>query len=215
MFEYGYKLDTTKMDNALRRYGQSFAQDDPIVRKGWVVIHRVYLAQQKRNFIARSKGEKVNNIGWPRISMVTAALRRKGGTRKIKTEKSLKAKAAKLPVLRDRGMLIKSLDAGKPGNVQKIGIMRCTAGTKIEYARRHHEGRKSKPPSLQQSLARLSANVAKVSKAGDPGQRRSPTRTQTPGPQPRDQTPLQQGQSFYKESMRSLPNSSHPSLHKE
>ena len=170
MFEYGYQLDTSRLDRAVARYGASFSNaEDPIVRGGWVLLHAAYMSQQKKNFIARSKGQTVNGIGMARVAPLTAALRRKGGTRKIKTDEQLHRKAEKtVQPLRDTGMLSGSLTPGAPGNIQKIGVMRVQAGTAIKYAAGHQAGKTSKAPPVAQSLARLDANVARVLSPGKP-----------------------------------------------
>lgn len=124
-------------------------------------IAMVALNDIRRDFVARSAP---GNPFWPPLSVVTVVLRKRGRGGMIFSEEDLAARRAHQQKLRDEGLLLASLTAGGPGNIQQIGEFDVRVGTNRAGAGTHQDGGSSTFVFDEAKQARFKRNVSETIK---------------------------------------------------
>ena len=141
----------------------------PIMNKTMKSVGLQYLAQQQKNYIAKSEG----NSTWNKIGLWARIIRKVGRRAKSVTIKEFLTRTSNIKVLRDTNMLFNSIGARRANEnrILKVTPLKVIVGTRDKRADKHQKGLTSKWPSrgeLEKALARnFKANIPRLPKESD------------------------------------------------
>jgi len=127
---------TRELEAALGKMGAELGRA-PEMSVAKQQIAMVALNDIRRDYVARCSP---GNPFWPPLSVVTVVLRKRGRGGMIFSDEDLAARRASMQKLRDEGLLLASLTAGGPGNIQEIGEFDVRVGSKRAGAGTHQDG---------------------------------------------------------------------------